>query len=348
MKNNLIINRPYRITRTKIIFIIMLGILITCKKENVETNSINTVKIKITQQSDISFKGVKINSITITEFNQAFVASETGLYVYRDGVFSKLEINGISNFNDVFYYNSEIIASTNKGVVLIDNINGYIPDKALLLNKEYSGIISNIVNTSFINERNVYWFGTETGACFLRDTIWTCTLDKNIKEINVTSITNRDTDYYIGTKGSFLFHIYYDNEIDGVTRASQMEIGYNGDLTSDTIYDVYVSTDDYLWFGSTLGLTKQKGLTKSWLGEFYYYLEGEHIISIAEDNNSIIWAGSNNGIWKQIDTTWQNISVKDGLSGNTIYSIAVDENDKVWIGTNNGISTIKGDLIENY
>lgn len=330
------------------IIIALPGILVTCTKDNLYTDPPNTIKVKVTQEAGISFEGVRVNSVSVDEFNQIWFATDIGLFLYKDGAFSKLEINGISKVNDVFYYNSEIIASTDNGVILIDVINGEIHEKALQLNRGYSSIISNVVNTSFINDRNVYWFGTDIGPCMLHDTTWTDTLDKNVNEVNVSSFTNRGTDYFMGTIGSYLYHFYYDDEIDAVTRASKMEIGYNGNLTSDTIYDVFTSHDDYLWFGSSKGLTKQKGQTKTWNGEFYYFLLGKEILTITEDNNSDIWAGSYNGIWKQVDTTWQNISVEDGLAGNTIYSIAIDDNNDVWVGTNNGISNIKGDLIKNY
>ncbi|MFC2136889.1 two-component regulator propeller domain-containing protein [Bacteroidota bacterium] len=331
-----------------LICIILFGILITCTKDELNTDPPNTIKITISEQSNASFIGIRVNSISIDQFDQVWFATDIGLYNYKDGIFYKLEMNGIDKINDVYYYNSEIIVSTNKGVVLIDNINGSILEKSIQLNIEYSDIMSDTINTSYINDRNVYWFGTVKGPCLLNDTVWTDTLDKNVKDINVTSFTNRGTDYFAGTFGSYLFHFYYDNDVDAVTRASKMEIGYNGNLTSDTIYDVYVSSDDYLWFGSSLGLTKQKGQTKSWTGEFYYFLHGEHVLSIIEDNNLSIWAGSNNGVWHQIDTTWHNITIEDGLSGSSVYSIAVDKNNKVWIGTNNGISCIIDEIIENY
>ena len=73
-------------------------------------------------------------------------------------------------------------------------------------------------------------------------------------------------------------------------------------------------------------------------------LPGHYIISLLEDSNGGIWAGTyGNGFCKievqnNGDLKCTNFSQKDGLSNNVTYSILEDKNHKLWISTDYGLS----------
>ncbi len=73
-------------------------------------------------------------------------------------------------------------------------------------------------------------------------------------------------------------------------------------------------------------------------------LPGHYVISLLEDSNGNIWAGTYGNGFCKIDIQKEgtirctNFSQKDGLSNNVTYSILEDENKNLWISTDFGLS----------
>lgn len=70
-----------------------------------------------------------------------------------------------------------------------------------------------------------------------------------------------------------------------------------------------------------------------------------YIVSMAVDNDGVIWCGTWGGGLSRFDgKTWKNYTVADGLPGNHIFMLKLDEQDgRLWIGTNKGLARFRKD-----
>jgi hypothetical protein len=67
-----------------------------------------------------------------------------------------------------------------------------------------------------------------------------------------------------------------------------------------------------------------------------------HITSLLESKDGTIWAGTElNGVLRYDGTTWQAITVSDGLPSNFVSAILEDSHGNLWFGTGNGIGVYK-------
>lgn len=325
-------------------YIIVIAVLTTCNKEEKDDiNEIYTTKIE-----NITFQGISINSIEVENNGIIWFGTNNGLYSYNMTDWKKYSGDLLSNqINCVKIKSNQIYLGTDKGVIILKK-----EDENLVLEKNYtinnSDLLSDTVNAIAFDRFDDPWFGTYNGLCYINNDEWIDSVDRYIKNYNISSIAFIGNDYYFGTYGKCLYHGYYNPDIDAISTSSQMYPSFNGKLTTDTIYDVYKGNDDYLWFGSTKGLTKNKGNPHVSIGEFEYFLEGENITCVCQFNNGAIWAGSKNGLWKQEGENWINVNKNNGLSDNTINCITEDGNGKVWLGTNNGISMFDGNNWVTY
>lgn len=145
----------------------------------------------------------------------------------------------------------------------------------------------------------------------------------------------RDSEIFVGTIGNYLFHGDFSNQTDAITGASQMMAGFNGNLTSDTIFCFLVDNEKNIWYGSSKGLTKHVG-NNSRTG-FTYFFENEKVFSLFQSSDLTIWAGKENGVSIFDGSNWIYYSSAEGLNCTTVYDIAEDENQIVWIATDNGV-----------
>ncbi len=316
-------------------YITIIAVLTTCKKD--DSNEIQSTIIE-----NVTFQGISINSIEVENNTIIWFGTNNGLYSYDMTDWKKYSANSIPDqINSLKIKNNQIYLGTNKGVIILKK-----EDENLILEKNYtinnSDLLSDTVNAIAFDRFNDPWFGTYNGLCYVNNDEWIDSVERNIKNYNISSITFIGDDYYFGTYGKYLYHGYYNSEIDAISSASQMYKTFNGELTTDTIYYVYKGNENYLWFGSTKGLTENRGDTKVLKGEFEYFLEGENITCIYQLNNGVTWAGSKNGLWKQEGESWININKNNGLSDNSINCITEDGNGNIWTGTNNGISMFDG------
>ena len=64
-----------------------------------------------------------------------------------------------------------------------------------------------------------------------------------------------------------------------------------------------------------------------------------YIVSLAVDEDGIVWAGTWGGGLARFDgRKFRNYTVADGLPGNHVFMLHVDRKQRLWIGTNNGLA----------
>jgi len=69
---------------------------------------------------------------------------------------------------------------------------------------------------------------------------------------------------------------------------------------------------------------------------------------VAIDENGVKWFGTQSGLSRFDDASWQTLDLDDGLVSNTIQCIAIDNSSDIWIGTDNGLSKYDGTLFSNF
>jgi ligand-binding sensor domain-containing protein len=75
----------------------------------------------------------------------------------------------------------------------------------------------------------------------------------------------------------------------------------------------------------------------------------KRIWSIAEDEQSNIWIGSNeSGLWKYDGNNIIHFGDKEGINSQSIHCIYKDQTNKLWLGTSNGTYTFDGTKFELF
>jgi ligand-binding sensor domain-containing protein len=309
-----------------------------CKKDNTENPVVPNTNI--------------INAIGIDKLGNKWFATPAGLMRYNNSTWLtfKLPITN-QQVNSLSLRNDTIMLATLEGSIMVKIVG----DSLLTLNQynaSLTPLISNTVNVSGIDPYSNIWFGTFLGVSFLHGNEWASNSDVHFslttENNNISCIAFRHNDFFLGTYGKSLWHVYFDAGIDAVSGASQMLKNLNGKLTSDTIFSLFAGSDTSIWIGSKSGLTKNKGVTKQGTGEFDYYLEGERIHSILESADGRIWAGTENGLFVMDGLVWTKYTTADNLVNNFVLSLAEDAQGGIWIGTQNGISEFKNGTFVNY
>ena len=108
-----------------------------------------------------------------------------------------------------------------------------------------------------------------------------------------------------------------------------------------------IDNDGNIWLGTDQGAYRFK---KS--GEIEHFsesadnkrkLSGDRIFSIAEDQNGIIWLGTNLGLTKLDPDSLHTVCYykQKGLPNDFIYSVLIAPNNDVWVSTNFGLSVLR-------
>jgi ligand-binding sensor domain-containing protein len=325
----------------------------SCKKDNENkdsddfTNNSGFLEITSDKLNDLS-----VNSIMVDNSGYKWIATNSGLFIYNNiNWYNYLFFDGVI-INSLSAHNNEILVAASNGAytVTADNNSIHIPDS---LNKTDIGSTTDFISVYGFGIFDKEWIGAPDGLAFLdgSDWKWNNEIRKNLGGVSdVTSMAFRYNDCFFGTYGKFLFHIYYNSDVtlDAISGASQMlggsanpENNFNGELTTDTIFCVYAGSDTSIWFGSTTGLTMNKGGTSSKYGDgvFDYFLRGERVHCIIEAADHKIWAGTENGLKVYNGVDWSDNS--DLLPDKFVTAIAFDTDGSAWIGTKKGLVNLK-------
>lgn len=329
----------------------------SCKKDNEVEPSVN--KSELQEVIDASYSNKAVNSVLVDNSSIIWVGTESGLYLlienewYEHSTFSKQTINSITSHED------EILIATSQGAYTLNSLNNSFNLLESITNETIGGT-SNEVSSYAYGIFDKKWIGTTDELAFYDGTNWNRNSDikNNLGGISdISSMAFRSKDCFFGTNGKYMYHLVYNNDetVDAISGASQMlggaedaETNFNGELTSDTVFCVFAGTNGWIWFGSTMGLSKNRSETTSYNGEFEYFLRGERVRSVIETSDLRICAGTENGLSILNGSEWANYSTTDGLPGNVILSIAEDEDQSIWVGTDKGLSHFQDGAFVNY
>jgi ligand-binding sensor domain-containing protein len=135
----------------------------------------------------------------------------------------------------------------------------------------------------------------------------------------------------------------------GIYRWNENEKRFNN-FTNDSLLGAYIrkvfvtafqDSKARFWFGLTgvLMYDPIKKKTVYYLPEGENSLSDEHIVSITEDKDGLIWIGTLNGL-TSFDTEknkFVRYSKDDGLPSNETSGLLVDNFGRLWVGTTNGL-----------
>ena len=77
-------------------------------------------------------------------------------------------------------------------------------------------------------------------------------------------------------------------------------------------------------------------------------LSGSTVISLFEDREGNIWAGTERGLDRFRDVPVAMLTVREGLSEDTVSSVFPSKSGGVWIGTGKGLDRVQGNRIKTY
>jgi ligand-binding sensor domain-containing protein len=327
--------------------------IFSCKKDNEKNDSYdlsnNTEFLEI---NSANLNSLPINSILINNSDLKWVATDSGLFIYNNISWYKYLFFDGMKINSLSAHNDEMLIATSNGAytILVDNSSISLLES---LNKTDIGSTSDSITVYGFGFFDKKWIGAPNGLANLDGSTWKWNkkIWNNLGGVSdVNSMAFRYNDCFFGTYGKFLYHIYYTNDVtvDAISGASQLlggsynpENNFNGELTTDTIFCVYAGSDTSVWFGSTTGLTRNKGGTnsKNGHGVFEYFLRGQRVHCVIEASDNKIWAGTENGLSVFDGNTWTDKS--DKLTNKFVSAIAFDKDGSTWIGSKKGLVNIK-------
>ncbi|MBI5207079.1 MAG: hypothetical protein HY934_04735 [Candidatus Firestonebacteria bacterium] len=300
----------------------------------------------------ISTKGqlFRDKNVTSIAFNEQYVFPGTGIGINR---FAKATIDDeygqlLEIKNDKLKYNNiSTLAKDNSGYIWLGfdgNGGGVDSFKGTDWNNytyyKYDSFYFNYVYNIFISEQNNVWLGTEGGIGIFSST------NKSYSDAGTPNITTSITSItedafgaiWAGTDDGRLYrYITTWEEFTGLwIREDQDEIT---SLSFDTV--------GKLWIGSFSRGLASYDTTGGYLHGVAQYNTGkgnisdDSVNSILVDNGKI-WIGTDKGIDKFENNTWQHINAVQDFKVN---SLKKDTLNNIWIGTNNGV--IKYDPVGN-
>jgi signal transduction histidine kinase/ligand-binding sensor domain-containing protein len=221
----------------------------------------------------------------------------------------------------VFWY------GTDSGLIRTDIKSGTIKTFTAEPNKK-NNLSSNRINDLVRDNDGIYWLATDNGLnrfdprteTFTRYYIDTQE-NSNIQGTGILSLLNdSEGNFWIGTDGIGV--LLFDKNSGEFRR-----------INDDAYYRVYSFLEDYsknVWRTTPNGLARTNLIAE----EGNYYLDGLQVSEIFIDSDSIIWAGSDNGLY-QYDRQ-QDIFNRQELEA-TVASINEDSYKNLWISSSVGL-----------
>ena len=260
------------------------------------------------QENEWGLKSEKIYSIATQSDGFLWTATGYGIEMLSpDGVreydYDKLGLD-VNYIIDLEIVNDEILwVATDQGVLKINTIS----DKVLRFSNADSipdsrKIVDNLVHDIMPIEDKI-WVATGSGV-FIIDT--TSSKVTNFNSDMIARVISRDNDG----------NVWLGTEMEGIYL-----------IPSSMLKDI-VNGKDFEVEGHVFDPLFPKGISSS------------QITCVAQDNDNVIWVGTNGGLNKydRINDSFEHFFIEDGLPSNYITGIVVDEKNGLWISSKKGIS----------
>jgi len=189
----------------------------------------------------------------------------------------------------------------------------------------YKELINEWVYAIDVDSKDRVWFGTEGGVSMLDGDEWRHWTHKDGMGAGNTADLPISSNTGLGTRSR--------HDLNTVVNGLE---SYNPDY----VFALHIAPDDSVWVGTWGGgvahfdgnnwtnLTVNDGLA------------GNIIYSIAQDDEGVLWIGTNHGLSRYDGQSWHNYGIHDGLLDVNVYAISITPDGSIWAGTRNGVTRL--------
>ena len=103
------------------------------------------------------------------------------------------------------------------------------------------------------------------------------------------------------------------------------------------VFSIHVAQDDTVWagtWGGGVGHFDGKKWTNYTTADG---LAGNIVYSIAQDDNGVLWFGTDKGVTRFDGNQWTSIGIREGFPGYSVYTLAVAPGGDIWAGTRGNV-----------
>ncbi len=329
------------------------------------------------KDNPLSLVSNQLNNIIKDRSGVLWVATHNGLSYFSE---KNIKFNSLLPFEEKNFrigelgrLNTKAIAQTSDGELWFGTETGlYSLNKYFRIDSNPNLSAKNIWSLAVSGSSDDLWIGTYGHGLFRL----------NYKTNRVSKINSMD-DLIRSSSRDFIKSILIDNKSNiwigywgvGLARLNESanKIDYwnhktndQFSLSHDDVWVIYQDSEDRIWIGTNGGglnlfdeenggtfyrlnydQNKSSGLTSN---SVYSIAESKHD-NTADENTTILWVGTNDGLNKLIINNYNEgfkksfsdikitfYTIENGLADNSIKSIVEDDNGNLWLGTSSGIS----------
>jgi len=180
-------------------------------------------------------------------------------------------------------------------------------------------------------ENGVVWLATEGGLSRFEDDVWSNW--GHADGLGAPYELVRDQIEFLTDPAQFSEHHARQKVEMGL---EEIEVAFN----SNYIVALEVDRDGNVWAGTWGG-----GLSRFDGSDWKVYtvadgLPGNHVFMLHEDENGILWIGTNNGLARMDGDSFKRFTIADGLFSNRVFAMSSAADGAKWIGSFGGVARI--------
>jgi len=260
--------------------------------------------------------------------NLLFGTRENGVFIYKDGTFSKYPVPVPDNVLIVTMYEDRkgnLWICTDIGLY---RVNGKETERYTtgdgLSNNHITGIIED-------SEGNL-WVGTHAGLNrMVEKQTGTVGFENLLTPFEINCIyEDREKSLWIGTG---------DSGINRLKDPKFMSYGPLDAYPGESPFSMFEDRRGNTWIGTTGGKIFRGRGGKLSESEEIPGISGKGIAAIAEDGDGNLWLGTTGmGVFQKKNGTFVQFTRRDGLTDSVVTSITRDSRNNLWFGTFDGVS----------
>ncbi len=282
---------------------------------------------------------VDVYTILLSGKGDYWIASNLGLYLYRQGKLLMCDKISEERFSIAWYDDQHLIITTTGGIRLFDTQTLQIKPVFDIHN---SGPF--IVSSLFVDkEQNTLWMGTLSNGLFsynFRSKVFSHILSGLLPKQPVLAIEeSSDSTLLLGIDGQGIWEIRKNAEQILTVYKENSDDPYS--LRGNGVYTIFNDGGKRIWVGSISGGVSFFELGTQHVTQVVHQtnnsnsLVNNDVNSIYEDSTGKIWFATNNGIscWDKAKDKWSNYFGNKLEQAQVFLSLSEDGQGRIWAGS---------------